>query len=354
VTRRWAERRWLPPRRRFLAGLAALGAGALIPGGKSAAQAPGAGAGTPHRIDVHHHIAPPRYIAELTPKQPLQPVSRNWTPARSVEDMDKAGVATAITSITTPGVWFGDDAAAGRLARECNEYAAKLVADFPGRFGVFAVMPLPDVEGTLREIAHALDVLKTDGIGLFTSYGDKWLGDPAFTPVMEELNRRQTVPYTHPTAANCCRNLVPDVPPAVIEYGTDTTRTIASVLFSGTAARFPDVRFIFSHAGGTMPFLTERFTRLPLANKDLEPRVPKGVVYELRKFHYDVAQAAHPMALASLLKLVPVSQVLFGTDFPFRAALDHVKGLTDYGFSASDLRAIDRENAVRLLPRLKS
>ncbi len=342
------------PRRKFLAGVAALGASALIPGRRSEAQAPAAVPGTPHRIDVHHHLAPPRYIAELAPKQILQPPTRNWTPARSLEDMDRAGVATAITSITTPGVWFGDSAATRRLARECNEYAARLVVDFPGRFGAFAAMPMPDVESSLREIAYALDTLKADGVGLFTSYGDKWLGDPAFTPVMEELNRRKALLYTHPTAATCCRNLVPDIPPPVIEYGTDTTRTIASLVFSGTAARFPDIRFIFSHAGGTMPFLTERFTRLPLANKELESRVPKGVVYELRKFHYDTAQAAHPMALASLLKLVPVSQVLFGTDFPFRNSEDHVKGLIDYGFNASDLRAIDRENTLRLLPRLKA
>ena len=342
-----------PSRRAFLAGLAALGASGLVPARRLAAQAPAAAPVTPHRIDVHHHLAPPRYVAELAPRQILQPPTRNWTPARSIEDMDKAGVATAITSITTPGVWFGDSAAARRLARECNEYAARLVTDFPGRFGMFAAVPLPDVDGSLREIAYALDVLKTDGICLFTSYGDKWLGDPAFAPVMEEVNRRQAVVYTHPTAANCCRNLVPDIPPAVIEYGTDTTRTIASLLFSGAAARFPDIRFIFSHAGGTMPFLTERFTRLPLTNKDLESRVPKGVVYELRKFHYDTAQAAHPMALASLLKLVPVSHVLLGTDFPFRTSADQVNGLIEYGFSAGDLRAIDRDNALRLLPRRK-
>jgi predicted TIM-barrel fold metal-dependent hydrolase len=161
--------------------------------------------------------------------------------------MDKAGVATAITSITTPGVSFGDPVAARRLARECNEYAARLVVDFPGRFGVFAALPLPDIEGSLRETAYALDVLKADGVCMFTSYGDRWLGDPEFTPVMAELDRRKAVLYTHPTAPNCCRNLVPDVPAPIIEYGTDTTRTIASLVFSGTAARFPNIRFIFSH-----------------------------------------------------------------------------------------------------------
>jgi 6-methylsalicylate decarboxylase len=341
------------PRRAFVAGLAvSLGATAFLPR-RSGAQAT-AGSGPPHRIDVHHHLAPPAYIAALAPKQVLQPPSRNWTPARSLEDMDKAGVATAITSVTTPGVWFGDSAGGRRLARECNEYAARLTVDFPGRFGVFAALPAPDAEGSLREIAYALDTLKADGVCLFTSYGDKWLGDPAFTPLMDELNRRKAVVYTHPTAANCCRNLLPDIPPAVIEYATDTTRTIASLLFSGTAARFSDIRFIFSHAGGTTPFLSERLTRLPMANKDLEARVPNGVMHELKKFHYDVAQAAHPMALGSLLKLVPVSQVLFGTDFPFRTSADHVRGLGDYGFSAGDLRAIERDNALRLLPGIKA
>jgi len=171
---------------------------------------------------------------------------------------------------------------------------------------------------------------------------------------MDELNRRKAVVYTHPTTANCCGDLIPDVPDSIIEWGTDTTRTIASVVFSGTAARCPDVRIIFSHGGGTLPFLTERFTRLPLINKTLAPRVPNGVEHELKRFYYDTAQAAHPMALASLMKLVPVSQVVFGTDFPYRTAADHVKGLTSYGFSVSELGAIDRENALRLIPRLKA
>jgi len=306
-----------------------------------------------HRIDVHHHHTPPPYVAALTAKNIPGPV-RDWTPEKSIADMDKAGVATALTSITTPALRFLDEAGARTLARECNEYTARLVADSRGRFGMFAAMPMPHVEGTLQEIAYALDTLKADGIGLLTSYGDKWLGDPAFTPVLEELNRRQAVVYTHPTTANCCGNLIPDVPESIIEWGTDTTRTIASLVFSGAAARFPDLRLIFSHGGGTLPFLTERFLRLPLINKNLATRVPNGVEHELKRFYYDTAQAAHPYALASLTKLIPVSQIVFGTDFPYRTAAEHVKGLTDYGFSASDLLSIDRDNAVRLLPRLKA
>ncbi len=307
----------------------------------------------PHRIDVHHHHTPPPYAAAITAKNVAGPV-RDWTPEKSLADMDKAGVATALTSITTPAMRFLDDAGARKLARECNDYTAKLVADSKGRFGMFAVMPMPYVEGTLHEIGYALDTLKADGIALLTSYGDKWLGDPAFTPVMEELNRRRAVVYTHPTTANCCGNLIPDVPESIIEWGTDTTRTIASLVFSGTAARFHDLKIIFSHGGGTLPFLTERFLRLPLANKNVAARVPNGVEAELKRFYYDTAQAAHPYALASLTRLIPVSQIVFGTDFPYRTAIDHVKGLTDYGFSASDLQAIDRDNALRLLPKLRA
>jgi predicted TIM-barrel fold metal-dependent hydrolase len=306
-----------------------------------------------HRIDVHHHHTPPPYVAALTAKSIPGPV-RDWTPEKSIADMDRAGVATALTSITTPALRFLDEASARKLARECNEYTAKLVTDSRGRFGMFAAMPMPHVEGTLQEIAYALDTLEADGIGLLTSYGDKWLGDPAFTPVLEELNRRRAVVYTHPTTANCCGNLIPDVPESIIEWGTDTTRTIASLVFSGAAARFCDVQLIFSHGGGTLPFLAERFLRLPLINKNLATRVPNGVEHELKRFYYDTAQAAHPYALASLTKLIPVSQIVFGTDFPYRTAAEHVKGLTDYGFSASDLQSIDRDNAVRLLPRLKT
>ena len=205
-----------------------------------------------------------------------------------------------------------------------------MIQDYPSRFGLFAAMPMPAIDATLREIEYAFDTLKSDGIGLFTSYGDKWLGNAAFVPVFEELNRRKALVFTHPTAANCCANLIAEVPPPMVEYGTDTTRAIASLLFTGTAGRFPDIRFIFSHAGGTAPYLTERFIRSERNLKDRAQRFPKGVLYELKKFYYDVALTANPVPLAALLKLVPVSQVLFGTDFPSGGSIEAgVKGLAD-------------------------
>jgi predicted TIM-barrel fold metal-dependent hydrolase len=262
-------------------------------------------------------------------------------------------VSTSINSITTPGVWFGSAEESRRIARECNEYAARLAQDYPGRYGSFAALPMLDTDGALKEIEYALDTLKADGVCLFTNYGDTWLGDKRFAPVLEELNRRKAVIYTHPIAANCCRNLVPDVPDTVIEYGTDTTRTITSLLFSGTASRLQDMRLIFSHAGGTMPFLIERLTLAPRTSPFLNERMPNGALHELRRFFYDTAQTAHPNALFPLLHTVSAAQVLFGTDYPFRTSEDHVRGLMAYGFGAEDLTAIERGNALRLLPRLK-
>jgi predicted TIM-barrel fold metal-dependent hydrolase len=303
----------------------------------------------PHRIDVHHHIVSPLFVEEMRAR--LQPPTLNWTPERSLEDMDRAAVATAITSVTTPGVWIGDDEQGRRLARDSNDYAAKLAADHPGRFGTFVAVPLPHIEASLREIEYGLDELKADGVALFTSYRDKWLGDPAFEPVMAELDRRGAVAFTHPEAPVCCRGLLPGVHEYMLEYGFDTTRAITNLLFSGTARRYPRIRWIFSHGGGTTPFLAERLMRAPGMNKALAPQVPDGVLAELQRFHYDVAQIAHPAALAALTRLVPISQILWGTDFPFRFGWEYVKGLAEFSFAEDDLRAIERENALRLLPR---
>jgi 6-methylsalicylate decarboxylase len=337
-------------RRDFLTAVGVLGAGTIVGGLPDALAQTASRAGG--RIDVHHHVTPPKYLAELASRNLATPDMTAWSVARTLDDMDKAGVATSIVSITSPAVSFADAELARRLARESNEWMAELRRDHPGRFGVFAMLPVQDVDGSLREIEYALDTLKADGIGLLTSYGDKWLGHATYAPIMNELNRRKAVLYTHPTLANCCRGLLPDVAPTVIEFGTDTSRTVADIVFSGTAARCPDVKFIFSHAGGTVPFLTERFIQAPVINKSLASRVPNGALYELKRFYYDTAWAYNPAPLAALAKLVATSQILFGSDYPYRTGADTVKGILEYGFKPNDLSAIGRDNAVRLMPRL--
>ena len=338
-------------RRRFLGAFAGLGAATLLADRPAGAQAPD----KPFRIDVHHHLSSPEFIAEISGRRTGQVPLMKWTVAQSLEDMDQGGVATSILSISEPSVFFGNFDAARRLARETNEFGAKLIADHPGRFGMFATVPLPDVDGALREIEYTLDTLKMDGICMMTDYQGKFLGDAAFRPVLEELNRRQAVVYTHPFRNDCCRNLVPDVFEPLIELGTDTTRTIASLLFSGSAEQFPEIKWIFSHAGGTAPFLMQRFTYYFDARKDLQPRLPKGPAYYMQRFHYDTANAMTIHPLASLTKLVTPTQIVFGTDFPFLTAKATAAGLREVGlFGATELQTIERENAVRLMPRYKS
>lgn len=336
-------------RRRLLAGMGALSALGTV--GLAGCAAPATGPAAPHRIDVHHHISPPEWVVALKKHQQDTPPVTNWTPSRSLEDMDKAGIATSITSPTQPAVGFLPAAEAARVARASNEYARKLADQYPGRFGLFALLPMPHVDETLREIAYALDVLKADGVAFMTSYGDRYLGDPAFAPVMEELHRRKATAYTHPNEPACCRNLKTEVPPVIIEFGTDTTRTIASLIFSGTSLRCPNINFIFSHAGGTLSALTERFVVQALTFPHIQKRglTAEKVQREIQRFYYDTAQASNPTAMASLTQMVDVSQIVFGTDYPYRTGAEHVKGLAAI-FNANQLRAIERENALRILP----
>lgn len=338
-------------RRQFLSSVAAIGAAELLRARESTAQG---AAGNAWRIDVHSHFATQSWMENVaaTPKG-LSGVWRGWTPARSLDYMDRSGVATSLLSLTMPGVWFGDDAAARRLARECNEYGAKLVTDHRSRFGLFAMPPLPDVDGSLKEIEYALDVLKADGVAMLTNYKDKWLGDPFFAPLFAELNRRKAVVYTHPTVASCCYSLVPNVAESAIEYGTDTTRAIASLLVSGAAVRYKDIRFIFSHAGGTMPFLISRFRDFGEGERGRQA-MPMGPEYELRRFYYDTAQTSTAAPMAALVRVVPISHIVFGTDCPYSNIEDDVKGLRESSvFTAADLRAIERENALTLLPKFR-
>lgn len=341
-------------RRGFLtSAIAALGLSATARWGRVAAFTQAAAGAKAQRIDIHHHFAPPAWVAEVKGRPLLQTANTTWTPEKSIEDLDRAGSAAAVISITNPGLWFGDNQTTNRIARACNEYGAKLVQQYPTRFGLFAAMPLPDIDATLKEIAYAYDVLKVDGVGLFTSYGDTWLGNAAFRPVMEELNRRKAVVHVHPTAANCCRNLDYGTSPGSIEYGTDTTRAIIGVTFNGDTTRYPDIKFIWSHGGGSAPFLAGRIDG---GSRNAKDRMPAGFMAEAKKFFYDTAGAANRGAIASLLELVGTSQVLFGTDFPPGGTnLAVAKAVADLGFfKDGDLRAIERDNAIRLLPRLKA
>ena len=346
-------------RRQVLKSLVLAGAGAILPAGGLLAQFPSTvTAAKPYRIDVHHHIFPKGYVKRE--KERILAITDmdfstllNWTPANAIEEMNRYGIATAITSVSNPGVWFGDPQEARSLARECNDYGAQLVKDYPGRFGMFAALPLPDREGSLREIEYAIDFLKADGFALLTSYGDRWPGDASYAPVFEELNRRKAVIFIHPTTPGCCGNLIPGVPPSLTEFLFDTTRAITSLLVNGVFARFPDIRYIFSHAGGTMPVLASRINAFFARHKELAAQAPNGVPYELKRLYYDVANSTNPSSMSALMNLVPTSQMLFGSDFPFVPVAVTANGIDNFKLSLGDAQAVNRENAIGLFPRLK-
>ena len=345
-----------PSRRGFLKGLTILSAGTQLPG-----QSP---AGNARAIDCHHHFVSPAYLKALAAKDGHHVAGyttwfaldrlKDYTAAKDLETMDREGVAASMLSCTTPGVWFGDPEETRAMAREMNEFGARMVSDHKGRFGLFALLPLPTIDDSLREIEYAFGTLKAEGVGLVTSYGNHWLGDPAFRPVFDELNRRKAVVYTHPIDAPCCQDLMPGVSSPTVEYNTDTARTIFSLLATGAATRYADIRFIFSHAGGTMPSLVERFgVGAPdtIADNLARPAEPNSRLYHLRRFYYDTAQSTNPVQMQGLKTIVGASQIVFGTDYPFVSAAKHLQGLQKCGFSAAELHGIHRENALKILPK---
>jgi 6-methylsalicylate decarboxylase len=344
-------------RREFLAGVAALGLTAVTPAKKLIAQIT-ASVTKQGLIDVHHHFVPPFYFSDNRERIAaaaggrMHPAYASWTCEQTITAMDKQGVATSVLSLTTPGVWFGDAKAAAQTARRVNEYAADLVRSHPGRFGFFAVIPLPDTEGSLREIDYAFAVLKADGIGLMTSYDDKWLGSSAYEPVFEELNRRKAVVFVHPTTGLCCRTLLPDVNPIMLEIPQDTARAVTNLLLSGTFSKFKDIRFIFTHAGGNVPMVLGRMHQY--SPKNTADKAPNGIEYELKRLYYDVAGTAYRPAIAALTSLVSTTQILFGSDNPFIPLAETAEGILRLGFSADDLQRIGRDNALSLLPGLKA
>jgi len=310
------------------------------------------------RIDTHHHHYPKAYVGKIDDvlrrtTHAFYPRLIRWQPSQAIEAMDKAGIAVAVLSIGTPSVWLGDAAASRKFARECNDATAEIQTNHKGRFGHFGSLPLPDVDGSLCEIEYLFDTLHADGIGLSTNYDDKYPGDESFAPIFEELNRRKAVVYFHPTAASFAFDQVKDMPPPTLEFPFDTTRAIASLMFGGTLARCPDIRWIFSHGGGTLPILANRIVGLARNRPELAARVPNGVMAELGKLYYDVVAIRTPGAFAALKEIADPARLLFGTDFPFWPPQETIDALAALKLPAPELAAVERGNALALLPGLK-
>lgn len=348
-------------RRGFLSGAMACSAALATPTRLFAQARPEVAAPTtvkPARIDVHHHFLPPAYMKEEHERLNFEHnlganALLSWTPEKALASMDEAGIQTAIASISTPGVWFGDVAAGRRLARMWNDYAAEQMKSHPGRFGLFAVIPLPDVEGSLKEIEYALDVLKADGIGILSTYDGKYPGDAAFRPVFEELNRRKAVVFLHPTMAACCGTVLPGLTPQQVEYPFDTARAITSLLINGVIANLTGIKWVFSHGGGAIGAIAGRISENIGHDKRFQQYFPNGLMAELAKLYYDTASANSAPTLAALRTFVPLDHLMFGSDAPFGTPLHSVQGMDERKMPAAERDAIDRGNALALLPRLR-
>ena len=273
--------------------------------------------------------------------------------------MDRHGIKSAITSISAPGVHFGDDGSARELARQCNEYAASCAQAYPGRLGAFAVLPLPDVEGALKEIAYALDHLGLDGIGLFTNYDNTYLGDPRFDPVLQLLHERRAVTFVHPALAPAIRGLDLDLPAFVVEYPFDTTRAATNLIYSGALERFSGIRFILAHAGGTLPYLAFRIAHSPLIDPGKLGRFsPADIAKQIRTFYFDTALSPDLTVMTGLRSCSDPERVLFGSDWPYAPEAVTAAAITALEapgvLDARERNAIARDNALALFPRFST
>jgi predicted TIM-barrel fold metal-dependent hydrolase len=351
-------------RRRFFSGLTAAGAAAALPRFTATAQA---GGKVHHHgvIDTHHHFWAPEYLKvqddwEDAHKLSHHPGMQRWSPGVSLEQMDRSGVHTALLSLASisQAFWGLDSGPADRAVRASIDFAQRMMGDHPGRFGLFAPLSMIDRDSSLAQIEYALDQAKADGIGLQSSYGDKFPGDPFFNPVWEELNRRGTIVYLHGPSPACCSglNVGPAVSPPVIEVPFDMTRAAVSLLVNGTLVRYPHIRWILSYGGGTLPFVAGRINAMvngSMKAQGLKPAdiAPDGVHAAFSRLFYDTVNVTDEPSWRALAAFVKPTQILYGTDYPYFGE-SQLAEIDQRVTSAAEKEMILSGNAKRLLPRL--
>jgi len=349
-------------RREFLTGLAAAGAAATLTPDLAFAQAKTTAAKPKHHgvIDVHHHFWAPDYLKaqddwEGARHIPPYPGMREWRPEVSLAEMDKAGVQTAIVSLASisQGMWGLDPAAATKVCHACADYGAKMISDHKGRFGLFAPLNMIDVDSSLKEAEYAFDQVHADGIGLQSSYGEKYLGDPSYDPIWQELNRRKAVVFVHGPNTACCSAIKdgPGMFGSVVEVTFDVTRTCASLLTSGALQKYPNINWIIAYGGGTLPFVAGRINNFIEKMKNAREIAPNGVANELKKFNVDTVNVTNASSMAAIKSFLPASHIFYGTDFIYFTN-DQLDELDKLHLSAKDVEAIHSGNAKRLMPRL--
>jgi 6-methylsalicylate decarboxylase len=309
-------------------------------------------------VDLHHHVIPDFYWdasnEDGNAAGGINPPP--WSLDGAIAYLDEAGIDVAVASISTPGVHFGDDAAARKLARQVNEYLADVKRNRPDRFGGFAILPLPDIEGALEQVEYALDVLELDGVSVMTNAGGSYLGDSRFDPIFAELQRRAAVVFVHPTASPDPIAHTLGLPDTLLDYPVDTSRAIAKLHFSNTLARTPDVKYVFVHAGGTIPFVASRFAIVD--EMDVIPGAQeRGAFAEaLPRLYWDTASAFGDPVLHMLRSVTGIENVVLGTDYPYPRDAISIGGLHQLQNTAEldddERRGVLGGSAARLIPRL--
>tara|TARA_A100001037_G_C15135291_1_gene630785 strand:+ start:1805 stop:2755 length:951 start_codon:yes stop_codon:yes gene_type:complete len=312
------------------------------------------------RIDVHHHVLPEFYKDSQRAVGISGTAYRgfpDWTPEKSLALMETTNTTTSILSFTSPGIFFGDIDVTRNLARRCNDYLAKLAADYPGKFGGFAFLPLPDIDASLREIDRVLDELKLDGITLLTSVDERYIGHPDFEPIYEELNHRKAVTFIHPCYPPGTEAQGWNIPRMIIDYPFETTRVATNLIFNGVMERLPDIQFILSHSGGALPFLAHRITIFD-SQTPFKEKYPKGALHYIKQFYFDTALSGDRATLDCLASIAIPERILFGSDYPYvseTVAEVETAGFDSYnGFDKNTFEAINRSNAEILFPRFTS
>jgi len=309
-------------------------------------------------VDLHHHVIPEFYW-DATNEDGNVAGGINpprWSLDGAIAYLDEAKIDVAIASISTPGVHLGDDAAARILARRVNEYLADIKRDLPDRFGAFAALPLPDIEGSLDQISYALDLLELDGVSVMTNAGGSYLGDSRFDPIFDELQRRAAVVFVHPIASPDPVAHTLGLPDSLLDYPADTSRAIAKLHYSNTFARTPDVKYVFVHAGGTIPFLASRFAIVD--QMDVIPGGHERGMFAdvLPRLHWDTASAFSDPVLHMLRSVAGLENVMFGTDYPYprdAISIGGLRHLQNTGeLDEGERRGLLGETACRLIPRL--
>ncbi len=313
-------------------------------------------------VDIHAHFIPRDYLKTLEAEgiatvdgYPLP----SWDRDIAIRLMERRGLLAQVISVSAPGVDVIPTAKLNSVVRAANEEAAEIAGWRPDRFGAFAMLPLPDIDATLREIEYAFDTLKLDGVGLYTNVQGRYLGDPKFKPVFEELNRRNATIFIHPVAPPGFENLDTGLPAPTIEYPFDTTRTVMTLVGSGTMDACKDLKIILPHGGGTLPFLALR-TSLHLArfSEHLSGKTAEDVLAQYRSFYFDLTAVSHPYAIDALLTLAPPDRILYGSDHPFMP-----ESVADTGFTFLNDKSIPSgerlsdlvvANGNRLFPRFSA